>query len=458
MGIPRWVRAGLRLSTIAILAFIYIPIGIIVLYSFNAAKVATWPITSFTIDWYLKAFSDQGIRDSVGNSIQAAVGATLLALLFGSLLSLAVARHQFFGRQSISFLVILPLALPGIVTGLALNTAFRQIGVPFGLFTIIVGHATFCVVVMYNNAIARLNRTSRSFEEASADLGADTFMTFRRVTFPAIRTALVAGGLLAFALSFDEIIVTNFLAGPGVQTLPIWIFSNYSRPNQLPLVNVAAVLVLIASIVPVYVASRLTADPSAVPGRQDLIPAEPAPALPLHPDEDRQDRDRPRGHGAAKGATHWAPPPARPARPAGGRPLRGVPGPRPPPRSLSGAPYPRLTWRCARGLHRRLVVRREVAAGVLLEVQQAALAAEPVGDALVLEREQAGGGVDLHPADGIDRDGHGVLLGWYSHGVYGRRTIAPMDSPDSTRSDASCSTSAPVSSRRSARPSSRPAR
>ncbi len=162
--------------------------------------------------------------------------------------------------------MILPLALPGIVTGLALNTAFRTIGFPFGLFTIIVGHATFCVVVMYNNAIARLRRTSRSYEEASGDLGADTFMTFRRVTFPAIRTALVAGAMLAFALSFDEIIVTNFLSGPGVQTLPIWIFNNYSRPNQLPLVNVAAVLVLLASIIPVYVASRLTADPAAVPG------------------------------------------------------------------------------------------------------------------------------------------------------------------------------------------------
>ena len=124
---------------------------------------------------------------------------------------------------------------------------------------------------MYNNAIARLRRTSRSFEEASADLGADTFMTFRRVTFPAIRTALVAGALLAFALSFDEIIVTNFLSGPGVQTLPIWIFSNYSRPNQLPLVNVAAVLVLVASIIPVYIASRLTADPAAGAGRADLI-------------------------------------------------------------------------------------------------------------------------------------------------------------------------------------------
>ncbi len=250
----------------AILAFIYLPIGIIVLYSFNAAKVATWPITSFTIDWYLKAFNDAGIRAAVGNSIEAAVGATLLALLFGSLLALAVSRHRFFGRESIALIVILPLALPGIVTGLALNTAFRTIGLPFGLFTIIVGHATFCVVVMYNNAIARLRRTSRSYEEASSDLGADTFMTFRRVTFPAIRTALVAGALLAFALSFDEIIVTNFLSGPGVQTLPIWIFTNYSRPNQLPLVNVAAVLVLIASIIPVYVASRLTSDPAAVPG------------------------------------------------------------------------------------------------------------------------------------------------------------------------------------------------
>jgi putative spermidine/putrescine transport system permease protein len=162
--------------------------------------------------------------------------------------------------------VILPLALPGIVTGLALNGAFRAIGFEFGLMTIVIGHATFCVVVLYNNAIARLRRTSRSFEEASADLGADTFMTFRRVTFPAVRTALVAGALLAFALSFDEIIVTNFLAGPGVETLPIWIFNNYQRPNQLPLVNVAAVLVLIASIIPVYLASRLTADPAAVPG------------------------------------------------------------------------------------------------------------------------------------------------------------------------------------------------
>lgn len=265
MGIPRWVAIALRVATATVLAFIYVPIGIIVLYSLNAAKVATWPIQSFTIDWYIKAFDNPGIRAAMATSVQAAIGATLISVVLGSLLALAVTRYQFFGREAIAFIVILPLALPGIVTGLALNTAFRAIGFDFGILTIIIGHATFCVVVLYNNAIARLRRTARTFEDASADLGADTFTTFRRVTFPALRSALVAGALLAFALSFDEIIVTNFLSGPGVQTLPIWIFSNYSRPNQLPLVNVAAVLVLLASIIPVYVASRLTNDPAAGP-------------------------------------------------------------------------------------------------------------------------------------------------------------------------------------------------
>jgi putative spermidine/putrescine transport system permease protein len=266
MALPRFLRIALRTATGVVLAFIYLPIAIIVLYSFSAAKVATWPIAAYTTDWYVRAFGDAGIRAAFGTSLQAAVGATLVSLLFGSLLALAVHRYRFFGRETIAFIVILPLALPGIVTGLALNTAFRAIGFEFGLTTIVVGHATFCVVVIYNNAIARLRRTARSFEEASADLGADTFTTFRRVTFPAIRTALIAGALLAFALSFDEIIVTNFLSGPGVQTLPLWIFNNYQRPNQLPLVNVAAVLVLLLSIIPVYVASRLTADPAAVPG------------------------------------------------------------------------------------------------------------------------------------------------------------------------------------------------
>lgn len=256
----RGTRWALRLASAFVLAFIYIPIGVIVLYSFNAAKVATWPIAGLTADWYGRAIQDSGIRSALVTSVEAAIGATGVALLLGALIAFAVQRYRFFGREVISFVVILPLALPGIVTGIALNTAFRVIGLDLSLLTIIVGHATFCVVVIYNNVVARLRRTGRTVEQASMDLGADTFMTFRRITMPAVRTALLAGGLLAFALSFDEIIVTNFTAGPGIQTLPIWIFNNYQRPNQLPLVNVAAVFVLLLSIAPVYIAQRLSSD------------------------------------------------------------------------------------------------------------------------------------------------------------------------------------------------------
>lgn len=266
MPLPRSVRIALRVAAGLLLAFIYLPIGIIILYSFNAARVATWPIGAVTVDWYARAIGDAGIRSALVASLEAAVGATILSIVLGSLIAFAVQRYRFFGRDTISFVVILPLALPGIVTGIALNTAFRAIGLELGLLTIVVGHATFCIVVIYNNVVARLRRTSRSIEEASADLGADTFTTFRRVTLPAIRTALIAGALLAFALSFDEIIVTNFTSGAGTQTLPLWIFSNFQRPNQLPLVNVAAVLVLLLSIIPVYLASRLTADSATVAG------------------------------------------------------------------------------------------------------------------------------------------------------------------------------------------------
>ena len=181
--------------------------------------------------------------------------------MLGTLASLAVARYRFFGRETISFLVILPIALPGIVTGVALSNTFTQVlGIDLSLFTVIVGHATFCIVVVYNNAVARLRRISGSFEEASADLGAHPWQTFRCVTFPGMRSALVAGGLLAFALSFDEIIVTNFTIGAGEQTLPIWISRNLFRPNQLPIVNAVAVIVILISIIPVYLAHRLGGD------------------------------------------------------------------------------------------------------------------------------------------------------------------------------------------------------
>ena len=267
MELSSRLRAALRLASGLILGFIYAPIVLIVLYSFNSSGVASWPIRGLTLHWYQRGIEDTGIRNSLLASVEAAIGATVLALVLGSLISLAVHRHRFFGRETLSFVVVLPLALPGIVTGIALNTAIRTVGLEFGLFTVIVGHTTFCIVVVYNNVIARLRRLPRTSEEASMDLGADSFTTFRRITFPAVRTAMIAGALLAFALSFDEIIVTNFTAGAGIQTLPIWIFNNYSRPNQLPLVNVAAVFVLLLSIVPVYIAARLTSDTSGIARR-----------------------------------------------------------------------------------------------------------------------------------------------------------------------------------------------
>ena len=255
-----WLLRGASALT---LAFIYVPLVVICAYAFNESRIQTWPIKGWTLKWFARALDNPGARDALVLSLKAAVGATLIALLLGTLASLAVARYRFFGRETISFLVILPIALPGIVTGMALNATFREVldpfGIGLGLFTVIVGHATFCIVVVYNNVVARLRRTAQSLEEASADLGADTWQTFRYVTFPQLRTALLAGALLAFALSFDEVIVTTFTAGPD-QTLPIWILNNLSRPNQLPIVNVVAVFVIALSMIPVYLASRLSSD------------------------------------------------------------------------------------------------------------------------------------------------------------------------------------------------------
>src|SRR5215210_2676173 len=263
MELSRTTRLLLRLGTGVTLAFIYIPLIVIALYAFNSRRTLRWPIPGLTLDWFDRAFHNPGVREALWTSVKAGIGATAIALVLGTLASFAVARHRFFGRETISFLVVLPLALPGIVTGMALNATFREalspLGIGLGLFTVIVGHATFCIVVIYNNVIARLRRTSGTFEEDSADLGADTWTTFRLVTLPALRSAMVAGALLAFALSFDEVIVTTFTAGQQ-QTLPIWILANLSRPNQLPIVNVVAVLVILLSAIPVYLAHRLTVD------------------------------------------------------------------------------------------------------------------------------------------------------------------------------------------------------
>ncbi len=255
--LTRWM---LRLGTAAVLVFIYFPLVVIGLYAFNDDITQAWPIQNWTTKWFEVAFHDPEVRDAFLLSVKAATIATLIAIVLGTCLSFVIARYRFFGRETISFLVVLPIALPGIVTGLALNATINQvlepIGIGFGLATIVMGHATFCIVVVFNNVIARLRRTSLSYEEASGDLGADTIQTFRLVTLPALGTALLAGGLLAFGLSFDEVIVTVFTAG-SEQTLPIWIFSNLARPNQLPIINVVALAVIVISIIPVWAAQKL---------------------------------------------------------------------------------------------------------------------------------------------------------------------------------------------------------
>ena len=259
-------RFGLPIATGAVLLSLYLPIGIIGLYAFNADRAQSWPITSWTTQWFGLAVDNAALRSALVLSLETATGATLVALVLGTLASLVVHRFRFFGREAVSLLLVLPIALPGIVTGMALNATFNTFHVPFSVWTIVAGHATFCVVTVYNNVIARMRRSSRSIEEASMDLGATTAQTFRYVTFPVVRTALVAGALLAFALSFDEVIVTTFTAGTQ-ETIPIWILNNLRQPNQRPIVNVVAVFLVLLSLLPLYLAQRLTRDGSTPGGR-----------------------------------------------------------------------------------------------------------------------------------------------------------------------------------------------
>jgi putative spermidine/putrescine transport system permease protein len=250
----RWL---LRAATASVLAFLYLPIAVIALYAFNAERIQVWPIRQFSTQWFGSAWENPSVRAALGLSIQVGLLSSLIAIVLGSLAAFAVHRFRFFGREVFSLALVLPIALPGIVTGLALNASARTAGINFSTFTIVLGHATFCIVVVYNNVIARLRRTSRNIEEASMDLGADTWQTFRYITFPVIRTAVLAGGLLAFALSFDEIVVTTFTAGTQ-ETIPIWIFNHLRQANQRPIVNVVALVLILLSTIPVYLASRLT--------------------------------------------------------------------------------------------------------------------------------------------------------------------------------------------------------
>lgn len=268
MTLSTGLKVVLRVVLGFVLFFLYVPLALVLINSFNASRIFAWPPTEWTTEWWDLAWQNEGARAAFLESLKVAAIATLIALLLGTMISFAVARYSWFGRDTVSFLFVLPIALPGIVTGVALQNAFVNvldsvgIDIPLGFATVVIGHATFCIVVIFNNVAARLRRTGRSMEEASMDMGANSFQTFRYVTFPQLRSALLAGGLLAFGLSFDEVIVTELVAGAGIQTLPLWILDNLMRPNIAPIVNVVAAVVILLSVIPVYLAQRLSDDPA----------------------------------------------------------------------------------------------------------------------------------------------------------------------------------------------------
>jgi putative spermidine/putrescine transport system permease protein len=256
---------GLTIAAAAGLVFLLAPLALIILYAFSIEENFTWPIPGYTTKWFGVALARPDVWEAIWLSAKVAIFATLIALLLGTLAAAAVARGKFFGKDNIALLLIIPIALPGIVTGIALRSAFNLLDIDFSTLTIILGHATFCIVVVYNNAVARFRRIPNSLVEASLDLGADGFQTLRHVVLPMLATALLAGGMLAFALSFDELIVTTFTAGQQ-QTLPIWMMNQLTRPRARPVTNVVAVLVILITAIPIIAAYYLTREGEHVGG------------------------------------------------------------------------------------------------------------------------------------------------------------------------------------------------
>jgi len=250
-------------AVIAILGFLFLPVVIIVVYAFSAAPIPAWPIAGFALHWFADTWNDDEVREALTLSLEVAALASVIAIVLGTLAAMAVARMRSVGREVVSFVVVLPIALPGILTGMALASYFAFWGVNLSYWTIVAGHATFCVVIVYNNVIARLRRLPRSLAEASADLGADAFLTFRRVMLPMMASAIGAGALLAFALSFDEVIVTTFTAG-AQNTLPLWIFGAIRLGQKLPEVNVVVFAIILFTAVPVLLAQKLIGDSGRV--------------------------------------------------------------------------------------------------------------------------------------------------------------------------------------------------
>ena len=260
MQISSRSRISLRATTYGLLFLLYMPLLLIFILSFNTASSLTWPPRGFSTRWWSTFLDVESARAALISSTRLALIAMVIAIVLGSMLSFALQRFEFFGKNSLSFLAVLPIALPGIVTGVALRNTFVRFGLDLGFISVIAGHTTFCIVVVHNNVVARLRRISPNLREASADLGANSLQTFRLITWPLVRSSVFAGAILAFALSFDEVVVTTFTAGAGIQTLPQWILNNFSRPNVLPYVTVVATIVMVTSLPIAWLAQRL-ADP-----------------------------------------------------------------------------------------------------------------------------------------------------------------------------------------------------
>lgn len=263
LRLNRSTKVALGAITLVVLGFMYIPLFVIVMNSFNSGRVSGWPIPGFSLVWWEKALANPAAHAAILNSVVVALVATAFALVLGTLAAFALQRFKFFGQNTVNLLIILPITLPGIVTGVALSNTFysvlKPLGINVGYWGMIIAHATFCVVMVFNNVIARLRRMNPNLEEASMDLGAGIGQTIRLVTFPQFRSAFIAGGLLAFALSFDEIVVTIFTAPPGVETLPLWIMNQMGRPNEVNQVNVIATIMILLSLIPVYFSQKVQA-------------------------------------------------------------------------------------------------------------------------------------------------------------------------------------------------------
>ena len=264
LQMSRAAKIGLIAVVGFVLAFMYIPLFVVIINSFNAQQLSSWPIEDFSLYWWEFAANYEPIRLALLNSVIVATVAMVIASVLGTLVAFALNRYEFFGKSTVNLLVVLPIALPGVVTGVAFSNTYSNflspIGIDVGYFGLIVSHATFCIVMVFNNVFARLKRMNPSLQEASMDLGAGLWETFRLVTFPQFRSSFIAGALLAFALSFDEVYVTIFTAPPGVDTLPLWILKEMARPNQASVVNVVATVVILLSLIPVYISQRLARD------------------------------------------------------------------------------------------------------------------------------------------------------------------------------------------------------